>query len=62
MARDCFLDAVGQMVTRTGTQCFLTACTDIPLVLNSADLPAAIKLYDPSQLTARELAQLAFDK
>jgi aspartate racemase len=59
--RACFSKAVSRMERRTGVGSFLMACTEIPLALSLADVPATCRLYDPTRLSARELARRALN-
>lgn len=56
LGRACFASALLRMRRRTGVTGFLMACTEIPLALRTADVPAECRLYDPGRLSARELA------
>lgn len=60
LGRRCFSDAVARMAHRTGVGSFLMACTEIPLALATPDVDPACRLYDPTRLSARALAQRAF--
>jgi aspartate racemase len=60
--RDCFSNVVAQMRGRTGVSSFLMACTEIPLALTAANVPLACRLYDPTRLSARELAMRALNQ
>ncbi|HVR49995.1 MAG TPA: amino acid racemase [Pseudorhodoferax sp.] len=59
LGRSCFAEALAAMARRTGVAAFLMACTEIPLALDGAAVAPHLALYDPTRISAQQLARLA---